>query len=139
MEIGKKNISFGWVWILVGIILGAIMGTWSFNGPLPSPIGDYTSLSRRMLRLSHIAFIALAIINILYGYEIDKVKLRKKLKKIGSNCMIYGAILMPLFLIVAMIFEPFKYLTVIPVVLVIVSIAIMVYGLVYTTKPIFKI
>ena len=64
--IGKKNISFGWFWILVGVIIGAIMGMWSFNGPLNSPVGDYTSLPRRMLRLSHIAFIALGVINILF-------------------------------------------------------------------------
>ena len=67
MIIGKKNISFGWIWILIGIIVGAIMGMWSFNGPLTSPVGDYVSLPRRMLRLSHIAFIALAIINILFA------------------------------------------------------------------------
>ena len=75
MEIGKKNISFGWIWMLLGIILGAILGMWSFNGPFPSPLGDYTSLPRRLIRLSHIAFIALSIINILYGYEIDKIRL----------------------------------------------------------------
>ena len=58
MEVGKKNVSFGWIWVLAGLIVGGIMGMWSFNGPMPSPIGDYTSLPRRMIRLSHIAFIA---------------------------------------------------------------------------------
>ena len=126
--IGKKNISFGWVWILFGIFVGALMGMWSFNGPMPSPVGDYTSLARRMLRLSHIAFIALAIINILYGYEIDKIKLKKFYKKVGSLCMICGAILMPLLLIAAVFLEPFKYLTAIPATLVIISLLIMVIG-----------
>jgi len=128
VNIGKRNISFGWIWILVGLIVGAIMGMWSFNGPLASPVGDYTSLPRRMLRLSHIAFIALAMINILYGYEIDKVKLSEKLKKMGSNLLIYGAILMPLFLIISIFFEPFKYSTVISATLIIISIFIMVVG-----------
>jgi hypothetical protein len=128
MEIGRKNISFGWSWILAGIILGAVMGMWSFNGPFSSPVGDYTALPRRMLRLSHIAFIALAIINILYGYEIDKIKLKEKQKKIGSNCLIYGAVLMPLILIGAVFFEQLKYLTIIPAVFVIISISIVVVG-----------
>tara|TARA_Y100000310_G_scaffold329542_1_gene399606 strand:- start:558 stop:953 length:396 start_codon:yes stop_codon:yes gene_type:complete len=128
MEIGRKNISFGWIWILFGIIVGAVMGMWSFNGPLASPIGDYISLPRRMLRLSHIAFIALAIINILYGYEIDKTRLKEKLKKLGSNFMIYGAILMPLILLVSVFFENFKYLTMIPATLIIISLVLMVLG-----------
>ena len=128
IRIGKKNISFGWVWILVGLLVGAFMGMFAFNGPLPSPVGDYTSLPRRMLRLSHIAFIALAIINILYGYEIDKVSLKEKTKKVGSLFMILGAILMPIFLIIAVFFEPAKYLTIIPAVLLILAIFIIVIG-----------
>jgi hypothetical protein len=128
MIIGKKNISFGWIWILIGIIVGAIMGMWSFNGPLTSPVGDYVSLPRRMLRLSHIAFIALAIINILYGYEIDKTRLKEKLKKLGSNCMIYGGVLMPLVLLVSVFFENFKYLTAIPATLIIIALILMVLG-----------
>src|SRR3989344_2722582 len=129
IDIGKKNISFGWIWILCGIILGAIMGMWSFNGPFPSPIGDYTSLPRRMLRLSHIAFIALAIINILYGYEIDKIKVKEKLKNMGSSFMIYGAILMPLILIGAVFFEYLKYFTIIPTFLIIIALIIIVFGI----------
>lgn len=126
--IGKKNISFGWVWILVGIILGAVMSLWSFNGPLPSPVGDYSSLPRRLLRLSHIAFIALAIMNILYGYEVDKINMKEKFKKIGSKCMMYGAILMPILLLAAVFLEPLKYLTIIPAILIIISVLIMVFG-----------
>ena len=124
MEIGKRNVSFGWFWILVGLVVGAVMGTWAFNGPLPSPVGDYSSLPRRMLRLSHIAFIMLGIINILYGYGLEKIRLRK----VGSVCMIYGAILMPVFLIAAVFFEPLKYLTMIPATLVVVAVSIMVFG-----------
>ncbi len=128
MEVGKRNISFGWIWILAGLIVGAIMGMWSFNGPMPSPVGDYASLQRRMLRLSHIAFMALAIINILYGYEIDRIQLKNRLKSIGSICMICGAVLMPIFLIAAVFFEPMKYLTMISATLVIIAIAIMAVG-----------
>ncbi|MBD3252714.1 hypothetical protein GF386_03220 [Candidatus Pacearchaeota archaeon] len=128
MEIGKKNISFGWLWIMIGIIVGAVIGMWSFNGPLASPLGNYTSLARRMIRLSHIAFIALAIINILYGYEIDKTKLKTKLKKIGSWFMIYGTILMPVLLIISAFLESIKYLTVIPTILISISLFIIIIG-----------
>ena len=118
-----------WFWILVGVIIGAIMSMWSFNGPLNSPVGDYTSLPRRMLRLSHIAFIALAVINILYGYEIDKIKLKDKIKKLGSNFIMYGSILMPLILLGAVFFENLKYLTVIPSFLIIIALVSIVLGM----------
>src|SRR3989344_7252200 len=128
MGIGKKNIVFGWVWILVGILIGAVMGMWSFNGPLPSPVGEYADLPRRLLRLSHIAFIALAMVNILYGYEIDKVFLKEKTKRIGSLAMVWGGVLMPLFLLAAVFYEPFKYLTMISAILIILAVSIMAIG-----------
>lgn len=130
--IGKKNITFGWIWILAGLIVGAVIGMWSFNGPLASPIGDYADLPRRLIRLSHIAFIALAIINILYGYEIDKVKV--KLRNLGSHFIIYGAVLMPLLLIGAAFYEPIKYLTMIPATLIIISLIVMIIGRIKNKK-----
>jgi cytochrome b561 len=130
MEIGRRNIRFGWIWILVGLLVGAVMGMWSFNGPMPSPVGDYASLPRRMLRLSHIAFIALAFMNILYGYEIEKTKLTQSMKRLGSGLMISGAVLMPLFLLSAVFYEQLKYLTAISATLLIVAVAIITIGLV---------
>ena len=127
--IGRKNIKFGWLWILVGIFVGAIMSMWSFNGPFVSPVGDYDSLPRRMLRLSHIAFIALAMINILYGYEIDKVKLKEKFKRLGSSFILYGAILMPLVLMGAVFYENLKYFAVVPIFLIIISLIIILAGI----------
>ena len=134
MEIGRRNVVFGWVWLLGGLILGAIMGMWSFGGPLASPFGDYTSLPRRLVRLGHVAFMALPMLNILYGYEIDKVKLTKNMKKFGSVSIILGAILMPLLLISAAFYEPIKYLTMLPAFLIIFSVSLIVYGLLRNFK-----
>lgn len=127
ISIGRRNITFGWIWILVGIVIGAFMGMWSFNGPMLSPVGDYSSLPRRMLRLSHIAFIALAMINILYGYGIDKIRVNDRLKNLGSKSMIYGSALMPVLLFIAVFYEPIKYLTFIPSCMVITAVVVMVW------------
>ncbi len=132
--IGRKNITFGWAWILFGIVVGAVMGMWAFNGPFSSPVGDYNSLPRRMLRLSHIAFIMLAIINILYGYEIDKLKVKEKFKRIGANFMIYGAVLMPVVLIFSVFVESFKYLAVVPTFFIIISLLIIIFGKLITKR-----
>ena len=64
----------------------------------------------------------------MYGYEIDKTKLKRKFKNVGSLFIMFGAILMPLILFGAVFYEPFKYLTIIPASLVIVSLGIIVFG-----------
>ena len=128
--IGKKNISFGWIWLLIGLVMGAIMGLWSFNGPLPSPVGDYTSLPRRMLRLSHIAFVGLSFLNMLFGYQVDRLVLTRKLKKSSSMLLIGGSVLMPLILFLAVFNEAFKYLLPIPAMMIIASLVIVAIGII---------
>jgi len=127
--VGRKNITFGWVWLLSGLICGAILSLWSFNGPLLSPLGDYTALPRRLVRLAHIAFIALAIVNILYGSSIDNTQLKKKWKNIGSQSLILGAIFMPVLLIIATSYEPIKYFLILPGTLVIIGVFVITIGL----------
>src|SRR3989338_2673297 len=108
------NIKFGWLWILLGIVSGALLGTFAFNGPIQlSPeLMDYSSLPRRMLRLAHISFIGLGFLNWMYGVTVKILQIR--LKKWESTPFIFGAVTMPLFLIVSAFYEPFKYSLVIP-------------------------
>jgi hypothetical protein len=57
-----------WLSIVTGLLMGAVIGLWSFDGPVAAPAGfeDPSALARRLLRLSHIAFIALPALNILH-------------------------------------------------------------------------
>lgn len=112
----KTNIQFGWLWVFLGIISGAILGTFAFNGPIQLPLEfmDYSSLPRRMLRLAHISFIGLGFLNWMYGITINS--LRMKINQNASRLFILGAVTMPLFLIVSAFYEPFKYSLVIPAV-----------------------
>jgi hypothetical protein len=128
--IGKLNIAAGWATMVLGLVSGSIIGLWSFAGPFPSPPGhrDYTDLSRRMVRLAHIAFVALPIINILYGHAIDLVPLSESLKILGSRSMLVCMIGVPVLLIAASIYLPLKYLEAIPVSAGILGLAIMAYG-----------
>ncbi len=108
------NIKFGWVWILLGIVSGALLGTFAFNGPirLSPELMDYSSLPRRMLRLAHISFIGLGFLNWMYGVTVKSLEMR--MRKSESMLFIIGAVTMPLFLIVSAFYEPFKYSLVIP-------------------------
>ena len=87
MNIGDANIIFGWVWLCLGFIFGMTLGIWAEGEKW---LGGYASVARRYLRLGHVAFIALPIINILYGKELLLVDLSDTVKNIGSYLMIFS-------------------------------------------------
>jgi len=82
----------GWTAILVGVLLGVYMGvkfqseTW---------LGGYSSLARRMVRLGHVAFIALGMLNIQLGRTLENLTLPAALVQVASIAMIGGNLLMP--------------------------------------------
>lgn len=127
---GKANIIAGWLTMVTGILSGATIGLWAFAGPFPTPPGhkNYTDLPRRMVRLAHIALIALPLINIVYGQFIDMVPLSDSLKYFGSRSMIVCMIGVPLFLVLGSLWLPFKYVEVIPVTAGAIALGIMCYG-----------
>src|SRR4030095_12485455 len=63
---GRWNLSLAWWRVGLGLWLGAVLALWSFGGPVPAPPGfeDPGSVPRRLLRLAHIALIALPILNL---------------------------------------------------------------------------
>ncbi len=130
MEFGYLNISLGWFAMVIGIIMGAVIGMYAFAGPLPPPKTheSYASLPRRMIRLAHIAFVALPMISILYGQHIDAAALSTQSKMIGSYSMIIGMFGVPILLIIASFYNPVKYLEVIPVSAILVALSIMAWG-----------
>jgi len=127
---GQINIVLGWTWMLLGITSGSILGFWSFGGPMKLPRGfeDYASLPRRMTRLAHIAFFALPMISILYGHSIDSIDVSDQLKLIGSYSFLVCMVGVPVFLLMASYYLPFKYLEVVPVSAGFVGLGIMAWG-----------
>jgi hypothetical protein len=128
--IGKMNIILGWITMVTGILSGAIIGMYAFAGPFPAPKGhkDYADLPRRMVRLGHIALVMLPLINVVYGQFIDSIPVSDSLKLFGSWCMIVCMFGVPLFLFMASVYLPFKYLEVIPVTAGAIGLAIISYG-----------
>lgn len=90
-----------------------VMGFWSFDGPVQVPewIGGYDALSRRLLRLGHIAFFGLGILNILLARHLPAFDLSFTQKRFAALCMNFGNIFLPLTLIAASVWHPLKYLT----------------------------
>ncbi|MFC1866181.1 hypothetical protein ACFLYB_05675 [Chloroflexota bacterium] len=111
MNIGEVNVIFGWIWMCLGFIFGMTLGLWSDGEKW---LGGYASVARRYLRLGHVAFIALPIINILYGKELALVDLGNTLKYIGSYMMIFGAIGIPITCISAAFIRKTRYFLTLP-------------------------
>jgi len=114
----------------VGIAGGLILGLWSFDGPVRVPdwIGDYASTSRRMIRLAHIALMALGMINILLGRELPALALGPGTRRAVSVTMNIGNVFLPATLLAGALYLPLKYLMAIPALCVLYAVSAMAYG-----------
>jgi len=124
------NRAVGWASSGIGIAIGLVMGLWSFDGPMPPPswIGDYTDTSRRLIRLGHIAFIALGMIDILLEDELRRTSLSAGGRTLASRLMIAGNIFLPAALIVAGLWRPAKYVMPVPAMCVFVAMLLAAWG-----------
>lgn len=129
--VGRRNRLFGWALFLIGIVYGMGLGTFAFQGPLTAPerFADYASLPRRLIRFAHIACMALGMVNVLYGHEIDRILVSAKWRRIGSNSMILTGVLMPIFLTLAAFQLPWKWGLPIPATAALIAVAVLVRGL----------
>ncbi len=86
------NETFGWIWMLAGVVTGLLMGL-RFHEE--SWLGGYTSHPRRLLRLGHISFMGLGILNLLFAMSAARSGLGPGGLGIASWAMVIGGITMP--------------------------------------------
>jgi hypothetical protein len=125
----RSNRTVGWVSVAVGAGTGLTLGLWSFDGPIAVPawIGEYGDTSRRMVRLGHIAFFGLGILNILLARELPRLSDRARL--IASPAMNFGNVFLPLTLFAAAAYPPLKYLMPFPALAVFLALVAAAFGL----------
>jgi hypothetical protein len=58
------NILAAWLGVLLGIVSGAVVGIWFHREDW---LGGYASWPRRMMRLGHISFFGIAMLNVAYA------------------------------------------------------------------------
>lgn len=124
------NSTVGWTCLAVGVGTGLVLGLWSFDGPVAVPawIGAYGDTSRRLVRLGHIAFIGLGILNILLGRELPRSALGAGGRRIASLAMNFGNIFLPLALFAAGAYRPLKLLMAPPALSVFLALVLAAYG-----------
>jgi len=85
------NIYAAWIGFLVGCIAGAVPGLFFHEKDW---LGGYTSWARRMIRLAHIAFFGIGILNLLFALTVRTLGLDTGLV-VASYLLILGAATMP--------------------------------------------
>ena len=86
------NGNFGWFLILAGVLMGSYMG---IKFQREDWLGGYFSLPRRMVRLAHVALVALGMLNILFARSLESLKLSPPLETVASWTLMVAAFLMP--------------------------------------------
>ncbi len=87
------NEAFGWCWILAGLVVGLVLGLRFHQDDW---LGGYGSFPRRLIRLGHVAFIGLGMLNILFALSVPRLGMCAVSYRIAAAALIVGAVTMPL-------------------------------------------
>ena len=117
------NLYAAWVSMLLGAISGAVMGLFFYNKDF---LGGYTSWRRRMVRLGHIAFFGIGLINLAFALSIEPFGITET-PQIPSLLLIVAAVAMPLTCYLAAIKPFFRHFFFIPATSVILALALFVW------------
>jgi hypothetical protein len=103
--------------IAASMALGAVLGLWSFGGPVPPPPGfqAFDDLPRRLVRLAHIAAIALPVLNLLYVPWVRRARLSPAVRRRGCRLLLFGTVALPSLLLLAAAWSPGRYALPVPV------------------------
>lgn len=109
------NLAFGWVWITMGFLSGALLGIGFQRDDF---MGGYDSWPRRLARLGHIAFFGTGFLNVLLGLTLLGLGDRagSLTWNLAQGGLVVGAIAMPVCCFIAAMSKKAKPIFVVPVV-----------------------
>lgn len=105
------NLRIAWLGILLGLIAGGVIGLFFHEAKW---LGGYASWSRRMLRLGHISFVGIALLNIAFVATLPNLRSDQPLW-IPSLCFAGAELTMPLVCFLSAAWKDSRYLFPIPV------------------------
>ena len=129
--LGRANVRVAW-WMIGGsMTVGAVLGLWSFGGPVPAPVGfvAYDDLPRRLARLGHIAGIALPMLNLLYVPWMERSRWTGQVRRAGCRLLLFGTVALPTLLVLAAFWDTGRYLLPIPVAALTIATCLLAAGL----------
>ena len=120
------NLYAAWICFLCGALAGATTGLF-FHGE--EWLGGYTAWRRRMVRLGHISFFGIGLLNLAFALTAESVGLTSGLE-LPSYLLIVGAVAMPAVCYLSAFRDAFRHLFFIPAGAVTVAIAAFLWRLV---------
>jgi hypothetical protein len=93
LVVPQLNLAFAWVWIFLGFASGAWMGL-RFKDE--KWLGGYSSFPRRLIRLGHISFFGLGLINFLFFFTVHALGAKSHLVDLAAGAFLTGGVLMPI-------------------------------------------
>lgn len=105
---GCRNVKGGLVLLALSLLGGLAMSLYAFV-PLvrvPAGLDRYDDLERRLFRLAHIAAVMLPLLNVLFGFLLDRLRLSAFVREVTSWLLLVGAAALPVALAVEALWEP---------------------------------
>ena len=118
MFMNHLNLALGWALMLLGLISGGLLGLFFHREDF---LGSYAAWPRRLLRLGHIAFMALGMLNVIYALCPHATGMTGVLAAVA---LAVGSITMPLVCLLAAWRSGLKCLFVLPVVMLAVAMSL---------------
>ncbi len=85
------NLQAAWIGLLLGCLAGAVPGLFFYGADW---MGGYSSWQRRLIRLAHISFFGIGLINLSFFLTADALGLTEGLRG-ASVLLLVGAVAMP--------------------------------------------
>lgn len=123
------NATIGWICVTLGFLSGAVIG---FRFDQPDWLGGYSALPRRLIRLGHIALVALGALNVLYALCLPGLRLSHVQAQVAGVAWAVGALAMPLSCFASAWRPAAKPMFVVPVVALVTAALLTLFGQVQT-------
>ncbi|PYQ48677.1 MAG: hypothetical protein DMF59_15320 [Acidobacteria bacterium] len=125
VEPARLNLMAGWISMVAGATSGATIGLFFHKEQW---MGGYASLRRRMIRLGHIAFFGLGIINVLFALSLAAIPIPARFAGFASAGFVVSLVTMPVSCFMTAWRTGFRYLFPIPVAAVLVGLGGLIGG-----------
>jgi hypothetical protein len=117
------NLYAGWIAILVGLVAGAVIGSFFHR---EAWLGGYDSWRRRMLRLAHISLVGTGLLNLAFAFSCDSLDMVSP-PRVASVLFLVGAVAMPTVCLLSAWRRPARHLFFLPVVSLLLATADLLY------------
>ena len=117
----------GWTGMIFGLVSGAAIGLFFHEEAFA---GGYGSFRRRMMRLGHVSFFGLGIINVIFALTLTTIGVVLRYPTVASISLIAAAVLMPLICFLTAWKKTFRHIFALPVACVAITLVLLLEGMV---------